>query len=229
MLIRGSGFVAFLALAAVTVWGLVISLGVLPRSVKQLTLVHESLSVVALAATVVHMVALFFDEFIVFDIPALLVPGMSRWEPFAVALGVVTFYGLVLVTASFYVRRHIGQAQWRTLHYLGFGVFAGGLLHGILAGTDSAHPVVWGTYLATGAAVVVLTALRIVTAGARKPAARPASATPAAAARSGGDPAPADDRAVRRRAAIAAAKAKAAEAAVAAEAGVSTDADPTSA
>lgn len=212
MLIRGSGFVAFLALSAVTLWGLVISLGVLPRSVKRLTLVHESLSVVALAATMVHMVALVFDEFIEFDVASVLVPGLSAWEPFAVALGIVTFYGLVLVTVSFYVRRRIGQAQWRMLHYLGFGVFAGALFHGVAAGTDSSHPVVWGTYLATGAAVVALTTLRIVTAGSGKPAkSAPSGARPTPAATGTPSAAPTEDRAAQRRAAIAAAKAQAAQ------------------
>lgn len=219
MLIRGSGLVAFLALAAVTIWGLVLSLGLLPRSVKRLTLIHESLSIGAMAATLVHMGALLFDEFVDFDVVSVLVPGMSTWEPFAVALGVVSFYGLVLVVSSFYVRKRIGQAQWRMLHYLGFGVFAGVLSHGLLAGTDSAHPAVWGMYLVTGVAVAVLITLRIVMAGSpgtgrtessRRPDASAGPTTRGAASQPGAPVVAEDERAERRRAAIAAAKAKSA-------------------
>ncbi len=184
MLIRGSGLVAYLLLAASVLWGLVLSLGVLPKSVKNLTLLHESLSVGALVATLVHMIGIAFDEFIDFDAAAVLVPGRAPWKPMAVAWGVAAFYGMVVVILSFYIRKHIGQSTWRSLHYLSFGVFLSALVHGLTAGTDTANPLVFSLYAATGAAVVALVVLRIVMAGhdASKPASarapRPAPADP---------------------------------------------------
>ena len=165
MLIRGSGLVAYVLLAASVLWGLVLSLGVLPKSVKNLTLLHESLSVGALVATLVHMIGIAFDEFIDFDAVAVLVPGRAPWKPMAVAWGVAAFYGMVVVILSFYMRKHIGQSTWRSLHYLSFGVFLSALVHGLTAGTDSANPLVFLLYAATGAAVVALVVLRIVMAG----------------------------------------------------------------
>ena len=165
MLIRGSGLLAYLLLAASVLWGLVLSLGVLPKSVKNLTLVHESLSVGALVATLVHMVGIAFDEFIDFDAAAVLVPGRAPWKPMAVAWGVAAFYGMVVVILSFYIRKHIGQSTWRSLHYLSFGVFLSALLHGLTAGTDTANPLVFLLYAATGAAVLALVVLRIVMTG----------------------------------------------------------------
>jgi hypothetical protein len=165
MLIRGSGLVAYLLLAASVLWGLVLSLGVLPRSVKNLTLLHESLSVGALVATLVHMIGIAFDEFIDFDAAAVLVPGRAPWKPMAVAWGVAAFYGMVVVILSFYIRKHIGQSTWRSLHYLSFGVFLSALVHGLTAGTDTTNPWVFALYAATGAAVVALVVLRVVMAG----------------------------------------------------------------
>ncbi len=190
MLIRGSGLVAYLLLAASVLWGLVLSLGVLPKSVKNLTLLHESLSVGALVATLVHMIGIAFDEFIDFDAAAVLVPGRAPWKPMAVAWGVAAFYGMVVVILSFYIRKHIGQSTWRSLHYLSFGVFLSALVHGLTAGTDSSNPLVFSFYAATGAAVVALVVLRIVMAGNDEPKPEPARAPAAGSGRSPGVPDP---------------------------------------
>jgi hypothetical protein len=161
------------------------------------------LSVGALVATLVHMTGIAFDEFIDFDAAAVLVPGRAPWKPMAVAWGVAAFYGMVVVILSFYIRKHIGQSTWRSLHYLSFGVFVSALVHGLTAGTDTANPWVFALYAATGAAVVALVVLRVVMAGldgskgepARAPrAAR--STTPGAHAELAPDDAPAAPAAV---------------------------------
>lgn len=161
MAIRGSGLVAYLLLAAVTIWGLLVATKALgPRQAKSTTWFHESLAVGAIIATAVHMVALYLDEFVEFGPKELFIPGASTWKPLPVTFGVMAFYALLLITASFYVRKYIGQSRWRALHYTSFGAFIVALAHGVLAGTDSAHPVVFGIYVATGAMVVLLVVIR---------------------------------------------------------------------
>ena len=64
-----------------------------------------------------------------------------------VAAGQVGFYLMAVVVGSFYLRRHIGQRAWRTLHYLTFLAFVGATVHGIAAGTDSATPGAWWLYV----------------------------------------------------------------------------------
>ncbi len=178
MLIRGSGLVAFGLLALTTIWGLVLSLGLFAPFTKRITFGHESLSIGALLATVVHMVALGTHDYIDFDLVALLVPGASSWGPLAVAWGIGAFYGMVIVTVSFYVRNHIGQRYWRLLHFASFGVFVGATVHGIAAGTDSGHPLVFALYLTAAGAVVGLTALRVVMILNPPPAGRRSAAKP---------------------------------------------------
>lgn len=164
VVIRGSGLVAYGLLAASTIWGLMVSTKVFGRAVKAkpLTWFHESLGLGALIATGVHMVALTMDQYVEFGWIDVLVPGVATWNPTAVALGVTAFYGLAVVTLSFYVKGIIGQKAWRTIHFLAFGTFVSALIHGIMAGTDTGHPLVTGLYFASGVLVVWLLALRVV-------------------------------------------------------------------
>lgn len=176
-IIRGSGFVAFGLLTASLLWGLMVSSKVFGRAVKAkgLQWLHESLGLAALLATVVHMIALVMDEFIEFTWVDILIPGASSWEPLAVALGVVAFWSIALVSLTFYVKKWIGQSMWRSIHYLSFGVFVAAVGHGILAGTDTTHPLAIGVYVASVASVVLLTLVRVI--GSREPARAPRNRT----------------------------------------------------
>jgi len=184
LVIRGSGLAAFGLLALASVWGLFLSTGILGRAVKAKSLnwFHESLSIGALLATIIHMVALANHDYVEFGLKDLLVPGSSTFEPVAVAWGIMAFYALFIITASFYVKKWIGQSTWRVLHFLAFGTFLAALLHGIVAGTDSGNPYVVVGYAVTVVLVVFLTVVRWLQAAAPperkraprpKPAARP--------------------------------------------------------
>lgn len=163
MVIRGSGIAAFVALAAATIWGLLVSSKVMRRLVKAkpLTWFHESLGIVALLATAVHIVVLSIHDYLEFTWTEILVPGASDWGRTAVSLGIVSMYGLVVVVGTFYVKKHIGQKAWRTIHFLSLGVFVSALIHGVLAGTDSASPWLRGVYLGSALLVGVLLAVRL--------------------------------------------------------------------
>jgi predicted ferric reductase len=142
------------------VWGLLLAGGLVKRSPKSLNYVHESLSIGALVATAMHMLFLSVDRFVEFDVNELFLPGASDWRPVAVSFGVLGFYGLLIVTASFYVRNLIGQRVWRVLHYSAFGIWAASLVHGLLVGTDRFTPWILGLYGSTAAAVAVLVVVR---------------------------------------------------------------------
>mgnify|MGYP001814035370 FL=1 len=103
MLIRGTGLVAYLLLAASTIWGLALSSKLFVRLVKAkpLTWLHEGLAVGALLATAAHLFFLWSDDFIEFGPRELFVPGASAWEPLAVAFGIMAFYAALIVSASF--------------------------------------------------------------------------------------------------------------------------------
>lgn len=160
MLIRASGLIAYVLLSASVVWGLVLAGKLVQRSPKSLNYLHESLSVGALVATVIHVLFLSVDRFVEFEWEELLVPGRSDWRPVAVSFGILAFYGMFLVSISFYLRKQIGQRAWRGLHYSSFGIWTATLVHGVMAGTDRFEPWVIVLYASTAAAVLVLLGLR---------------------------------------------------------------------
>lgn len=163
MIIRGSGIVAFAALSAATIWGLLVSTRLLGKMVKAkpLTWFHESLGIAALAATAVHVGVLSIHDYLDFRWAEILVPGVSDWRSGAVALGVVALYGLVIVAGSFYVKKHIGQKAWRLIHFASLGVFLASLLHGITAGTDTRTPLMLGLYVGSAFSVAALVGFRM--------------------------------------------------------------------
>lgn len=176
ILIRTTGFVAYAFLSAAAIWGLLVSTKILGRnaSPKSMTYVHESLSMAAILATIGHLGFLYLDDFVEFGPRELLVPGASGWRPTAVALGIFAFYGLVVITASFYVRTRIGQRRWRLLHFASFGVFVSALAHGITAGSDTGTLFATVLYSASATAVLFLVVLRgfLVRAASSAPATR---------------------------------------------------------
>ncbi len=179
MVIRGSGIVAFAALSAATIWGLLVSSKLLGRLVKAkpLTWFHESLGIAALLATLVHVIVLSVHDYLDFTWSEILVPGVSDWRRGAVALGIVAGYGLAIVVLSFYVKKFIGQRAWRLIHFASTGVFVASLVHGITAGTDTQTPMMIGLYVGSTLAVVALMAFRVGTTGEGVVTARRASET----------------------------------------------------
>lgn len=155
---RAAGVTAFLALSLDVVFGLFVSTGAADRFIARASSVdvHRWLSTVALTLTGVHALALLGDRFVRFDVLDILVPFVSSYRAFAVALGVLAGYGAVLVHASFSWRRRIGVKTWRKLHYLSFFVFAAALLHGLLAGSDGSAPEIRALYVSSAAVVAIL-------------------------------------------------------------------------
>jgi len=163
LVIRGSGIAAFILLSGSTIWGLLVSskaLGKLAK-IKALTWFHESLGISALLATGLHMFALSIHDFLPFTWGEILIPGKSSWRTLPVALGVVSFYTLVIIIISFYVKKHIGHKAWRTIHFASLGVFLGSLLHGIMSGSDTRQPLVAGLYFGSAVVVAALIAVRM--------------------------------------------------------------------
>ena len=136
---RAAGVTAFLALTLDVVFGLFVSTAAADRLIPRARSVevHRWLSSVTLALTATHALALLGDRFIGFDVLAALVPFLAPYRAFAVGLGVLAAYGAVTLHVSFWLRRRTGARTWRKLHYLSFFVFSAGLVHGLLAGSDS--------------------------------------------------------------------------------------------
>jgi methionine sulfoxide reductase heme-binding subunit len=150
ILARASGLTAYAMLTLSILAGLVLKSrpfrALKPAAVTDL---HRMLALIGLGALAVHAVALVLDTTVKVTLPGLLVPGLISYRPVWTSLGVVTAELMVLVYASFSLRKRIGTRNWRRLHWATYGIFAAATLHGLAAGTDTAHP--WALALYAGA------------------------------------------------------------------------------
>jgi sulfoxide reductase heme-binding subunit YedZ len=96
-------------------------------------------------------------------VPALVVPGASPYRAVPVGAGVIAAELMIVVYASFALRRRIGTRNWRRLHWATYAIFAGATAHGLAAGTDSAQPWALALYLAAVGSVAGAVAWRALT------------------------------------------------------------------
>ncbi len=134
ILARASGVAAYLLVTAGMVMGLVLRSG--------------------LAMTAVHGFALVMDDYVEIDPIDLIVPGQVVYRPLWVAAGVLSLWLMVIVSVTASMRRHMGAAVWKPLHFAGYGVFAAATVHGVMAGTDSGRP--WMVAMYAGAVAVIV-------------------------------------------------------------------------
>jgi len=125
--------------------------------------IHEYVSLLGLAFAMFHALIILGDKYINFTLVQLLTPFSTLdYKPFWVGLGQVGFYIWVLVALSFYIRPTIGQKTWRLLHYLSFGMYFLGLLHGIFSGTDSSMAWAQQYYWFSSASLLFLFFVRVI-------------------------------------------------------------------
>jgi predicted ferric reductase len=152
---RAAGLTGYFLLWLSMVWGLAI-----PSKIVQSLLdgtytydFHEYLSLIGLGFVAIHVIVLMFDKYLPFNLIQILVPFTDTYRPFWVGLGIISFYIMLLVTITFYLRQLIGSKAFRAFHVLSLVGYLGATLHGLFAGTDSALPITnvlyFGTFLIT--------------------------------------------------------------------------------
>lgn len=109
------------------------------RLVRQL--VHRSTAVIGLGALLGHLAFVLVDTYVPTSLTGMLIPFTAGYRPFALGLGSLALYALLLTAVSGWLRGgfagRIGDDVWRRIHiasYLGWALAVG---HGFLAGTDS--------------------------------------------------------------------------------------------
>ncbi|HEY6058288.1 MAG TPA: hypothetical protein VIV06_09660 [Candidatus Limnocylindrales bacterium] len=182
LLERLAAFLAYLAMSGSVVYGLLLSTRLLDAIAhRPITFaLHQDLAAIGLGLAGIHGALLGLDATVPFSLPQIAVPGLAPYAMGAVALGQVAFYLTIVIVASFYARRMIGQRAWRGLHFLTLLVYAGATAHGILAGTDSGSAWSWWLYAGSVVIVTFLLVYRVVMAiagrGVRQRASVPGSA-----------------------------------------------------
>jgi predicted ferric reductase len=169
------GFLGYWALAASVVYGLLMSTGILDAIAHRAISfsLHQELSAIGIGLVAMHGAVLALDAFIQQSPIELIVPFSGPYRPLWVGIGQVAFYLMVVVYASFYARKYIGQRGWRILHYTTFLAFVGGTLHGLMAGTDTSASWALWSYVGASVVVVFLLGYRITLSVAARAASKP--------------------------------------------------------
>jgi len=162
ILARASGLVAYALLSTTVLAGLVLKARPFGTIVKPATItdLHRFLALLGLGALSVHALALVLDNAVPIGIADLLVPGMAPYRPLWTGLGVLAAELLLIVYASFSVRKRIGVRNWRRLHWATYLIFALATLHGLAAGSDSGTTWALALYGSATGAVIAAAAWR---------------------------------------------------------------------
>lgn len=161
LLARAGGLTAYVMLTLSVLAGLVLKSrpfrALKPAAVTDL---HRLLALLGLGALAGHAIALVLDSTVHVSVAGLFVPGLVSYRPVWTSLGILTAELMILVYASFSLRKRIGTKNWRRLHWTTYGIFGAATLHGIAAGTDTVQPWVLGLYIGAVAAVAAATTWR---------------------------------------------------------------------
>ena len=162
-LTRVSGLVAWALMMVAVLWGLLLVSRVLERRPSSVWLLdlHKHLSLLTVVLTVVHVGALWFDDFVEFSMVEIFVPLTSDYETTAVTIGVVALWTLGVVEVSARMRRRLGMRTWRAMHMLSGPLVIMATLHGIMIGTDMGNPVVITVGMVLAAEVILVLVLRV--------------------------------------------------------------------
>lgn len=156
LLARSSGLTAYVMLTLSVLAGLVVKsrpfAALKPAAVTDL---HRVLAMLGLGALAGHAVALVLDSSVHVSVPGLFIPGLVSYRPVWTSFGILAAELMVLVYASFSMRKRIGVKNWRRLHWATYAIFGAATVHGIAAGTDTTRPWAFALYVVAVASVAV--------------------------------------------------------------------------
>jgi predicted ferric reductase len=155
---RAAGLVAYLLLWLSTVWGLAVPSKVIaPVLEGGYTFdFHQFISLLTLAFALLHVLVLLVDRYMPYTLIQILIPFLSPYRSTWVGIGVISFYILIVVTASFYLRARIGMNNFRAIHYFSLLGYLGVTLHGLYSGTDSSLASMQFIYIGSSLVVIAL-------------------------------------------------------------------------
>ncbi len=168
-LTRATGLVSLILLSITVVLGTVASVGWTtdrwPRFLSQS--VHRNLSLFCLALIAIHVVSTVGDGYVPIGLADAVIPFRSPYRPVWVGLGALAFDMLLAVAITSALRRRIGAAAWRGVHWLAYACWPIAVVHGLGSGSDARLPGATLVFVACTGSVVAAVAWRLVAGRAR--------------------------------------------------------------
>jgi predicted ferric reductase len=156
LLVRASGFTAYLLLFLSVVTGLALSArwqsaAKWPRLINNE--LHNFLTLLSLIFTTLHVLTAWIDPYAHFSWTEVFIPFATSYRTIGMAGGILALYLGLSVSISTWLRPHIGYQWWRRFHIVTFGVYLLALGHSIFTGTDSLTW--WAISIYVGSAAIV--------------------------------------------------------------------------
>ena len=157
---RATGLVALVLFTVVVCLGTFVSNRVGGNTVGRFELneLHRSVSMVAMAFLVLHIVTTIIDSYVPTGWLSAVVPMTSAYKRLDVAIGAVAFDLILAVWASSLMKSRIANSSWRFVHWFSWLAFVAAIVHSFLIGTD-ARSGIGLAVVATCAVAVIVTAL----------------------------------------------------------------------
>ncbi|MGY4773265.1 hypothetical protein ACXC9Q_40685 [Kribbella sp. CWNU-51] len=160
-LARAAGIVAMIMFTLSAALGMVMSGSRRPERRFWLQYVHRSAAATGLVLLTTHVIAVITDSFVAISPTVLIWPFGSGYRPFAMVVGVLALYGIVLTSVVGAARGRLARSasftkHWRTIHIAASVGWLLSIGHALLAGTDRGTPwmlaITIGCLTAVGAA-----------------------------------------------------------------------------
>jgi sulfoxide reductase heme-binding subunit YedZ len=163
-LARAAGVMALVMFSVAASLGALGAGSRLPEGRFWLQYVHRSAAVTGLALLATHVVAVIADSYVSLSTSVLIWPLGAGYRPFAILLGVIALYSLVLAAVVGAVRGRLARFEgitkrWRSIHIaasLGWLLSVG---HSLLSGTD--RGTAWMLAITIGCLVAVGTSVAV--------------------------------------------------------------------
>jgi len=157
---RATGLVALVLFTVVVCFGAFVSNRVGGTNVGRFELneLHRSVSMVALAFLVLHILTTVLDSYVPTGWLSAVIPMTSSYKRLDVALGAVAFDLILAVWASSLMKARIANGSWRFIHWFSWLAVVAAIVHGFLTGTDARSGIGLAVVISC-ASVVVATAL----------------------------------------------------------------------
>ncbi len=156
---RSAGIIAYLLLWLSVVWGLAVPSRIISPVLEQGYTFdfHQFISLLSIGFVLLHILVLAFDRYLPYSTIQILIPFLSPYRPLWVGIGVISFYIILLVTITFYLRSRIGMNKFKTIHVFSLLGYLGVTLHGLYSGTDAPLLSMQLVYRGTFLTVIFLT------------------------------------------------------------------------
>lgn len=158
---RASGLIAF-AFAWLTIFlGVAIRLPGLKNIIRPVysLSVHYTLAVQTLFFAFLHGISFLFDPFMLPTLADAFIPfhiSADKLDPLSLALGIMAFYGFIILVFTSWIKPMIPQRIWRITHFLNIFVYATVVAHVLFLGTDMKIPLYRNIFIGINIFLVIL-------------------------------------------------------------------------